>query len=146
MPDLLVIHGVNLGLLGEREREIYGRSTLKEINKKISLLSDSLGMSVEIIQTNHEGAIIDKIIECSNRVKVIILNPGAFTHYSYAIRDCISGAGVPTIEVHLTNIYARELFRQSSVIAPVCLGQISGFGPDSYTLAVRMAKRIIESH
>jgi len=144
MPELLVIHGVNLGLLGEREREIYGRSTLKEINRNISELSESLGMSVEIFQTNHEGAIIDKIIEHANRVKVIILNPGAFTHYSYAIRDCIAGVGVPTIEVHLTNIYSREQFRQTSVIAPVCMGQISGFGPDSYTLAVRMAKKIIE--
>ncbi|MCD4783334.1 MAG: type II 3-dehydroquinate dehydratase [Candidatus Eremiobacteraeota bacterium] len=144
MSDLLVIHGVNLSLLGEREREIYGRSTLKEIDRKIREISEKLGMSVEIFQTNHEGAIIDRMIECSNKAKVIILNPGAFTHYSYAIRDCVSGVGVPTIEVHLSNIYSREPFRQSSVVAPVCLGQISGFGADSYILAVKMAKKIID--
>jgi len=144
MAELLVIHGVNLSLLGEREKEIYGRSALDEINRKIRDLAENLGMSVEIFQTNHEGAIVDKIIEESNQARVIILNPGAHTHYSYAIRDCISGVGVPTIEVHLTNIYSRESFRHSSVIAPVCVGQISGFGLDSYILAVRMAKKISE--
>ena len=144
MADLLVIHGVNLGLLGEREKEIYGRSTLEEIDRNITELARQLGITVEIFQTNHEGAIVDKVIECSTQIRAIILNPGAFTHYSYAIRDCISGVGIPTIEVHLTNIYARESFRHSSVIAPVCSGQISGFGPDSYILAVHQAKRIID--
>lgn len=144
MQDILVIHGANMGLLGAREKEIYGRSTLDEINKNILTLCDELKLSAEIIQTNHEGEIIDKIIENSHNVRVIILNPGAYTHYSYAIRDCISGVGIPTIEVHLSNIYARESFRAQSVIAPACMGQISGFGSESYFLAVRMAKRIIE--
>lgn len=142
--DLLVIHGVNLNILGDREKEIYGRSTLGEINKKILELADSLGISVEIFQTNHEGDIIDKIIKSSSQTQVIIINPGAFTHYSYAIRDCISGVGIPAIEVHLSNIYAREEFRRHSVIAPVCMGQISGLGPDSYYLAVQMAKKFID--
>ena len=144
MAEVLVIHGVNLSLLGEREKEIYGRSTLEEINRKITELSRQLGMTIEIFQTNHEGAIVDKIIESSSEIRVIILNPGAFTHYSYAIRDCISGVGIPTIEVHLTNIYSRETFRHSSVIAPVCTGQISGFGPDSYVLAIHQARSILE--
>lgn len=144
MADLLVIHGANLNLLGDREREIYGRSTLEDIDRKINTLAQSLGISVEIFQTNHEGAIIDKIIASSHEVKAIILNPGGYTHYSYAIRDCIAGIGLPVIEVHLTNIYSRESFRHTSVIAPVCIGQISGFGPESYMLAVQMAKKIME--
>lgn len=144
MADLLVIHGVNLNLLGDREREIYGRSTLEEINRNIRELAASLGMTVEIFQTNHEGHVVDKIIEANGETRVIILNPGAHTHYSYAIRDCISGVGIPTIEVHLSNIYSREEFRHTSVVAPVCAGQISGFGPDSYMLAVRMARKIME--
>jgi 3-dehydroquinate dehydratase-2 len=144
MKDIIVIHGVNLGLLGEREKEIYGRSTLDEINDRIRELCGELKLTVEIFQTNHEGAIVDKIIDSAHNVRVIILNPGAFTHYSLAIRDCISGVGLPAIEVHLTNIYARESFRASSVIAPVCVGQVTGFGPESYILAVRMAGKLIE--
>lgn len=144
MKDLLVIHGVNLNLLGEREKEIYGRSTLDDINSRIESICQELKLSVEIFQTNHEGAIIDKIIENAHSARVIILNPGAFTHYSYAIRDCISGVGLPVIEVHLSNIYARESFRAVSVIAPVCVGQITGFGPESYYLAVNQARRLIE--
>ncbi len=144
MKDILVIHGVNLNLLGEREREIYGRSTLEDINSRIQSLCDELKVSVDIFQTNHEGGIVDKIIEYAHNCRVIILNPGAYTHYSYAIRDCISGVGLPVIEVHLTNIFARESFRASSVIAPVCAGQISGFGPNSYYLAVRQAGKLIE--
>jgi 3-dehydroquinate dehydratase II len=144
MPDILVIHGVNLSLLGEREKEIYGRSTLEDINKKIEDLCDTLGLTVEIFQTNHEGLIIDKIIEKVHQIKVLIINPGAYTHYSYAIRDCIAGVGTPAIEVHLTNIFARDAFRSNSVIAPVCTGQISGFGPASYKAAIHMAKSIID--
>lgn len=144
MNDILVIHGVNLSLLGEREKEIYGRSTLEEINRKIYELCEQLNLKVEIFQTNHEGEIVDKIINNSHEVKVVILNPGAFTHYSYAIRDCIAGIGLPTIEVHLSNIYSRESFRHLSVIAPVCAGQISGFGPDSYLLAIHAARKIIQ--
>jgi len=144
MAELLVIHGVNLSLLGEREKEIYGRSTLDEINRQINALADEMGISTEIFQSNYEGAIVDRIIRSSGETRAIIINPGAFTHYSYAIRDCISGVAIPTIEVHISNIYARETFRHESVIAPVCIGQISGLGPDSYYLAVRMAKKLIE--
>ena len=144
MPDILVIHGANLSLLGEREKEIYGRSTLEDINKSIEDLCETLDLTVEIFQSNHEGVIIDKIIERVHQAKVIIINPGAFTHYSYAIRDCIAGVGTPAIEVHLTNIFARDAFRANSVIAPICTGQISGFGPDSYIAAVHMAKKIID--
>jgi 3-dehydroquinate dehydratase II len=144
MPDILVIHGVNLSLLGEREKEIYGRSTLDDINKLIEDLCEDLSMTVEIFQSNHEGEIVDKIIEMVHKIKVIVINPGAYTHYSYAIRDCIAGVGTPAVEVHLTNIFARDSFRTNSVIAPVCVGQISGFGPDSYKAAVYMAKSIIE--
>jgi 3-dehydroquinate dehydratase-2 len=144
MAELLVIHGVNLSLLGEREKEIYGRSTLDEIDRKINALADELGISVEIFQSNYEGAIVDRIIRSSGETRVLIINPGAYTHYSYAIRDCISGVAIPAIEVHLSNIHARESFRHESVIAPVCAGQITGFGPDSYYLAVRMAKKMIE--
>ncbi|MCE1247295.1 MAG: type II 3-dehydroquinate dehydratase [Firmicutes bacterium] len=144
MAELLVIHGVNLSLLGEREKEIYGRSTLDEIDRQINSLADELGISVEIFQSNYEGAIVDRIIRSSGETRAIIINPGAFTHYSYAIRDCISGVAIPAIEVHISNIYARETFRHESVIAPVCIGQISGLGPDSYYLAVRMARKLIE--
>jgi len=144
MKDLLVIHGANLGLLGQREKEIYGRSTLDEINNKLAVLCAELKLSVEIFQSNHEGEIIDRILENAHNVRIIILNPGAYTHYSYALRDCISGVGIPTIEVHLSNIYAREPFRAKSVIAPVCVGQITGFGPESYFLAVQSAVKLIE--
>jgi len=142
MADLLVIHGPNMSLLGEREKTIYGRTTLDELNDKINRLCNELNLTVEIFQSNYEGGIIEKIIENAHVAKVIIINPGAYTHYSYAIRDCIAGVGIPVIEVHLSNIYAREPFRAHSVIAPVCAGQITGFGHASYMLAVKLAKEM----
>lgn len=137
MAKILVIHGPNLNLLGIREPEIYGTLTLELINSMIGSLGDELGMEIETFQSNHEGAIIDKIHAAVNQVDGILINPGAFTHYSLAIRDAIAAVPVPAVEVHLSNVHAREEFRRQSVIAPVAAGQISGFGADSYLLGLR---------
>ena len=133
---VLIIHGPNLNLTGKREPEIYGKSTLDDINKMIQDWADKNKVGVEVFQSNHEGEIIDKIHSAVGNADFIVINPGAFTHYSLAIRDAISSVEIPTIEVHLSNIYARESFRFKSVISPVCKGQISGFGPKSYLLAL----------
>ena len=132
----LIIHGPNLNLTGKRETEIYGKSTLDDINRMIKDWADKNKVEVEIFQTNHEGEIIDKIHSAVGNTDFIVINPGAFTHYSIAIRDAISAVEIPTVEVHLSNIQARESFRSKSVIAPVCRGQISGFGPKSYLIAL----------
>ncbi|MCK4546841.1 MAG: type II 3-dehydroquinate dehydratase [Candidatus Eisenbacteria sp.] len=136
---ILVIHGPNLNLLGKREPEVYGSETLDEINHRIRNYAMGKEVSLEFFQSNHEGEIIDRIQQAAEgpeKCDALVINPGAYTHYSIAIRDAISGAGLPTIEVHLSNIYAREPIRHKSVIAPVCLGQISGLGPDGYMLAI----------
>jgi 3-dehydroquinate dehydratase-2 len=137
---ILVIHGPNLNLLGTREPEIYGTETLSEIDARIRARAGERGVTVEILQSNHEGAIIDRIhaaaSEGADRCDGVVINPGAYTHYSLAIRDAIAGTGLPAIEVHLSNIHAREPMRRRSVIAPVCRGQISGFGARSYLLAI----------
>lgn len=139
MKKVLVINGPNLNLLGTREKDVYGNETLEEIAIKMNKEAEKLSIDMDFIQTNHEGEIIDKIHECKGRVDVIIINPGAYTHYSIAIRDAIKGVEIPAIEVHLSNIHAREEFRSKSVIAPVCVGQISGFGSSSYLLALKGA-------
>ena len=133
---VLIIHGPNLNLTGKRETEIYGKNTLDDINRMIKDWADKNKVEVEIFQSNHEGAIIDKIHSAEGNADFIVINPGAFTHYSIAIRDAISAVEIPTVEDHLSNIHARESFRSKSVIAPVCKGQISGFGPKSYILAL----------
>jgi len=133
---VLIIHGPNLNLTGKREQEIYGTATLDDINTGIKEWADNNNFDVDIFQSNHEGAIIDKIHSAKGETDYIIINPGALTHYSYAIRDAVAGIEIPTIEVHISNIYAREIFRSNSVITPVCKGQISGFGPKSYMLAL----------
>jgi len=135
-----VIHGPNLNLLGIREKNIYGEKDLNFINGEIQKEAASLGMDVEIFQSNHEGEIIDTLHRAVGKADGIIINPGAYTHYSYAIRDAIAGIGIPTIEVHISNIHRREEFRKQSVTAPVCVGQISGFSYYSYLLALQAAK------
>lgn len=143
--DILVIHGPNLNLLGTREPDVYGTATLAQIDAEIEAAAAALGVRVRSVQSNHEGAIIDALHSARGAFERIIINPGAFTHYSYAIADAITGIGIPVIEVHLSNIYAREAFRRISVIAPVCAGSIAGFGTQSYLLALRAAAELKSS-
>ena len=142
---ILVIHGPNLNLLGTREPEIYGTVTLEEIDRQLQAAAASISATLRSIQSNHEGEIIDALHAARNDTDVVIINPGAYTHYSYAIADAISAIGVPAIEVHLSNIYARETFRKTSVVAPVCAGSIAGFGVQSYLLALRAAASLKSS-
>ena len=133
---VLVLNGPNLNLTGLREPTHYGNATLDEINSALSEAASSLGIETVFFQSNHEGDIIDYIHSAIDTFDGIILNAGAFTHYSYAIRDAIAAVSVPTVEVHMSNIHAREEFRHTSVIAPVCIGSIAGFGSFSYHLAL----------
>jgi 3-dehydroquinate dehydratase-2 len=145
MTNILVIHGPNLDLLGKREPEVYGRVTLREINDTLRNLAKRQKVKLTIIQSNHEGEIVSVIGKAKGKFGAIVINPAAYTHTSVAIRDAILASGVPTVEVHLSNIYAREQFRRKSLISPVAQGGIYGFGPQSYILglnaAVSLAKR-----
>lgn len=134
---ILVINGPNLNLLGTREPEKYGFKTLEDIGKEIYTYSFELGVDVELFQSNHEGEIIEKIQKAINSFDGILINPAGYSHTSVAIRDSIAAIGLPCVEVHLTNIHAREEFRQKSLIAPVCVGQISGFNKNSYLLGLK---------
>ena len=134
MKKILVIHGPNLNLLGKREPEVYGPVTLEKINSLLKKLAKAHRVSLEIYQSNHEGEIVSKIGEAKGGVGALVINPAAYTHTSVAIRDAIAAVRVPTVEVHLSNIYAREEFRHQSLIAPVAQGQVSGFGAKSYEL------------
>jgi len=132
-----VIHGPNLNMLGRREVGIYGGKTIEDINREISEEAGNLQVEVDFFQSNFEGELVTFIQQCRERVNGIIINAGAYTHYSIALRDAISAAQVATVEVHISNIYKREPFRHVSVIAPVCLGQICGIGSHGYILALR---------
>jgi len=138
---ILIIHGPNLNLLGKREKKIYGSKSLKDINRDIILLAEKLGIEAETVQHNSESAIIDRIHK--DDYDALIINPAAYTHTSIAIRDAIASVEKPVIEVHLSNIHRREEFRRKSFIAEVATGQISGFGAESYLLALRAAKNIL---
>jgi len=133
---LMVIHGPNLNLLGQREPEVYGRLTLAEIDARLQAWAAGAGVELRTLQSNHEGAIIDAIHEAAGWAGGLVINPGAYSHTSYAIRDALAAVRLPAVEVHLSNVHAREEFRRTSVVAPACLGQISGFGWHSYRLGL----------
>ena len=140
----LVINGVNLNLLGVREPEKYGSQTLKDLEKSLYAYSFDLGVDLEMFQSNFEGEIVEKIHSTLNNFDGIVINAGAYTHTSVAIRDALAGVNIPTVEVHLTNIYKREEFRHNSYIAPVSIGQISGLGFDGYKYALSALKNHLE--
>jgi 3-dehydroquinate dehydratase-2 len=140
---VLAIHGPNLNLLGEREPEVYGRTKLRDIDRELKRLGRELGLSVDSFQSNSEGAIVDRIQKARGRADMILINPGAYTHTSIAIRDALAAIAVPVIEVHLSNVYKREPFRHNSTIADLAVGRIMGFGAEGYYLALRAAARML---
>lgn len=144
MAKILVIHGPNLNLLGSREPGVYGLKSIEEINKELEQKAKENGITLEVFQSDHEGEIVQAIGTAKGKVDIIIINPAAYTHTSVAIRDAISATAIPTIEVHLSNIYAREEFRHHSLIAPVAVGQICGFRSNSYILALSAAIGLIK--
>lgn len=139
-----LIHGPNLNLLGIRDPDTYGKDTFESVNRKIEAHAKYLGVEVQIHQSNSEGALVDFVQDAMGWANAIVINPGAYTHYSYAIRDAIADSRLPTVEVHLSNVQAREEFRRHSVISPVSTGQIVGFGPYGYLMALSAAKNLIE--
>lgn len=146
MPKILVLHGPNLNLLGQREPEIYGSITLDDINRKMTARGEAAGIRLDFLQSNHEGVLVDAIQGAQQKYAFIILNAAAFTHYSIALRDAIAAVDVPVVEVHLSNIHRREEFRRRSVIAPVVMGQIAGFGADSYLAALEIVIRRLKGN
>lgn len=133
----LIIHGPNLNMLGQREPDVYGEDSLEAINARLKEWAQAHHVALRIVQSNHEGELINQIQQAFEWADGIVINPGAYTHYSYAIRDALAAVELPTIEVHLSNVHAREAFRHRSVIAPVCLGQIVGLGWRGYLLALK---------
>ncbi|AKO94106.1 type II 3-dehydroquinate dehydratase [Priestia filamentosa] len=144
MKQFLVINGPNLNYLGKREPEIYGSTTLVNLENSLKTKGEALDLSLDFLQSNHEGVIIDAMYKANETCDGVLLNPGAFTHYSYAIRDCIASLNIPVVEVHISNVHAREEFRHTSVIAPVSAGQIVGFGLFGYEMGINALKNIAE--
>lgn len=142
MKQLLVVHGPNLNLLGERSPEIYGRETLEELNVKILAYAETFGLTVKFFQSNSEGALIDFIQENRKWADGMVINPAAYTHTSIALRDAIEGCNIPTVEVHLSKVEEREPFRRHSMISDVCVATFSGFGPESYLKGIEALFRI----
>ena len=136
MLSVLILNGPNLNMLGRREPEVYGSQTLNDINASLEAVAKGVDVSLTFFQSNHEGALVDTIQDALNLHQGILINPGAYTHTSVAIRDAIAAVAIPTVEVHLSNIHKREAFRHHSYIAPVAVGQISGFGADSYRIGL----------
>lgn len=143
MTKILVLHGPNLNWLGKREPAVYGYRTLDDLNHLLTEHAEKFDLQLKIFQSNGEGGLIDKIQEESGWAEAILINPGAYTHYSYALRDALSGVGLPVVEVHLSNIHSREEFRHTSVIAPIAVGQICGFGFESYILGLTALRNIL---
>ncbi len=139
MPRILVVFGPNLNLLGEREPEVYGRHTLDDVRRAVSALAAELGVEVEFFHSNSEGALIDRLQEARRTADAVVLNAGALSHYSYALRDAVAAIGIPVVEVHMTNVLARGGFRSALVLAPACRGLIAGFGVGSFLLGLRAA-------
>jgi len=142
---ILVLHGPNLNLLGTREPEIYGSVTLEQINRSLRATATELGVELECFQSNHEGELVERIQAARDDADCIIINPAAYTHTSVAIRDALAAVRIPVLEVHLSNIYARERFRRKSHVSPVARAVMSGFGPDGYEWALRAAVRFLQS-
>jgi 3-dehydroquinate dehydratase-2 len=134
---ILILNGPNLNMLGKREPDIYGKDTLEDINKRLQKYASPKGIELTFVQSNHEGVLIDTLQNCQQWADGVVLNPGGFTHTSVALRDAISSITVPVVEVHLSNVYARESFRHTSLISAVCRGKISGFGARSYLLGIQ---------
>ncbi len=145
MKKILVMHGPNLNLLGRREKDIYGQTSLEEINRHLAALAGELGVSVSFYQSNSEGELVSAIQSALGAYDALVINPGAYTHTSIALRDAIAGTGLPTVEVHISNIYQREEFRKKSLLAEVAVGQITGFKVDSYLLGLRAAVNYLTS-
>ncbi len=144
--NVLVINGPNLNLLGKREPDVYGATTLTELQEEMRLHAQAYNMNLEFFQSNHEGEIIDQIHQAMDHFQGLIINPGAFTHYSYAIRDAIASVKLPTVEVHISNIHAREEFRNVSVIAPIAIGQITGLGLYGYIASIHFFANFLKKH
>jgi 3-dehydroquinate dehydratase-2 len=144
MIPVLVLHGPNLNLLGTREPQVYGALTLAEIDRRLKETGEALGLEVQTFQSNSEGGLIDALQEARTWAKGVVFNPGAFTHTSVALRDAVAAIGIPVVEVHLSNVQAREEFRRVSMVAPVCKGSIAGFGWRSYQLGLQALVGILE--